>query len=58
MDGNVEENKKLVGRADNVQNYVEAISVAKEYNTILKSQNEGILRAEFRRVKLLKEFKE
>lgn len=58
MDGNVEENKKLVGRADNVRNYVEAISVAKEYNTILKSQNEGILRAEFRRVKLLKEFKE
>ena len=58
MDGNVEENKKLVGRADNVRNYVDAISVAKEYNTILKSQNEGILRAEFRRVKLLKEFKE
>lgn len=58
MDGNVEENKKLVGGADNVRNYVEAISVAKEYNTILKSQNEGILRAEFRRVKLLKEFKE
>ena len=58
MDGNVEENKKLVGRADNVRNYVEAISLAKEYNTILKSQNEGILRAEFRRVKLLKEFKE
>lgn len=58
MDGNVEENKKLVGRADNVRNYVEAISVAKEYDTILKSQNEGILRAEFRRVKLLKEFKE
>ena len=58
MDGNVEENKKLVGRADNVRNYVEAISVAKEYNTILKSQNEGILRAEFHRVKLLKEFKE
>lgn len=58
MDGNVEENKKLVGRAGNVRNYVEAISVAKEYNTILKSQNEGILRAEFRRVKLLKEFKE
>lgn len=58
MDGNVEENKKLVGRADNVRNYVEAISVAKEYSTILKSQNEGILRAEFRRVKLLKEFKE
>ena len=58
MDGNVEENKKLVGRADNVRNYVEAISVAKEYNTILKSQNEGLLRAEFRRVKLLKEFNE
>ena len=58
MDGNVEENKKLVGRAGNVRNYVEAISVAKEYNTILKSQNEGILRAEFCRVKLLKEFKE